>query len=476
MKWLLLGIVGILITLFLLPVSRSVIFETASPLLAAVSEKIPDDLGIPGLSGRKLPKGAISPKKIPGASGRERTWTFKDGSQVKGVLVSANSEKVQFRLSKHMAVGQVGLDSLAPEDRQRVKSWIESEGRNGVVGYPIPLKSHSWPQHWQSSGEIELTPLDEANRWRSQNFDITNQAGTNRESLEAITLICEAVDGALSSLPLPVPLNWGRGPDQLRKIIIEDAETYRGIPNSAGYWDPNTGKVHICADALIERDRQLVVFEFDKPEKLQKYDIIVHEVTHQSMGALIYLGIPSWVTEGIAEYMSATQFAPGAYHFGNTNVSIRHHVNKHLLGDRIVRDRKMNLVHLRTLMNRDQYMWNRTVESGEPAGMLQYDVALMTVDYFMHRDHPNGLHFRRYLECILSGVPEHVARDRHLMRGRGYPEIEDEIRRLWQPYGLTVNFQERGELKRDDVTIDWNAEDVKRSIASRRAFGASAEN
>ncbi len=53
---------------------------------------------------------------------------------------------------------------------------------------------------------------------------------------------------------------------------------------------------------------------------MQKYDVIVHEVTHQSTAGLIYMGVPAWVPEGLAEYMAATQFAPGFYDFENTHV------------------------------------------------------------------------------------------------------------------------------------------------------------
>lgn len=402
-----------------------------------------------------------------------RPWTFTDGSELNAVLVAADAKTAQFRVPQ--GVGQVKIDLLAPPDREKILSLVKSEGIKGVAGLPIRLKTHRWPQVWRESPEVGLAQVAGTNLWRSRHFEITNTAGIKREALESITLICESVDGALNALPLPLPLNWGRDPGELRKIEIKEHSDDPDAGNRTGYWDGRTGIVHIYARSLLEPDLQLVVFEFNKPEKVQKYDVIVHEVTHQSMAGLLYMGIPAWVPEGIAEYMAATQFAPAFYQFTNTHVSIRHHIDKGLLGDRIVKDRKRHFTHLRDLMDRDIFAWNAFAKTDEIASFLQYHESLILIDYFFHRDHPDGVHFRRYLESILSGVSEPDARSTHLLRGRSYEQIEKEIASLWKPIGFTINFQSRSELRPEDVTIDRAAEEIKRTIAARRAAEASAK-
>lgn len=403
-----------------------------------------------------------------------RTWTFSDGSSMDAILLSADATKAQFRVPASQGVGQVSLGNLSQKDRKRIQQWIETDGKDGVAGYPVPLKTHRWPDQWRVNlDKVPLSRVGETMEWRSPHFDITNRAGIRKEALESITLICEAVDGALNALPLPLPVNWGRDLSQRRKIVIERGKDNPLLGISAGYWDGRTGIVHINADALLEPDLQLVVFEFDKPEKVQKYDVIVHEVTHQSTAALMYLGVPAWVSEGIAEYMAATQFAPAYYEFENTHVSVRHHVNKRLLGDRIVKDRRMNVARLEKLMNRDIIEWNSYAANRDVMSFLQYNESLILMDYFLHRDHPDGVHFRRYLECVLSGVPEPEARELHLLRGRSYTDLEEDLHDLWKPLGFTFHFRERSDLLAGDVEIDWEAEDVKRTIATQRATGGS---
>lgn len=449
---------------------RETLLRKAVPFVASIVEKVSDGTGL-NLKGAIPTSGKPDVAKDPGQG---RTWTFSDGSQMNAILLSADLKNAQFRVPESQGVGQVSVELLSDEDRGWIRNWIAAEGNEGVAGYPVPLKTHRWPEQWRASEEkVSLAQVGNTVEWRSEHFDITNEARVKREVLESITLICEAVDGALNALPLPLPVNWGRETSQRRKVVIESGKGYEGPGLSAGYWDGQTGMVHINVDALIEPDLQLVVFEFDKPEKVQKYDVIVHEVTHQSTAALMYLGVPAWVSEGLAEYMATTQFAPAYYQFTNTHVSVRHHINKHLLGDRIVKDRRMNVARIEKLMTRDIFEWNRYVDAADVMGFLQYNESLLLIDYFIHRDHPDGVHFRRYLECVLSGVPEPEARDLHLMRGRSYADLEKELYDIWKPLGFTLNYRERSDLLAGDVEIDWNAEDVKRTIATERAMGGS---
>ncbi len=451
------------------PKFRNAIFSYAGISL----EDIPlPEIKIPFLSdlGGKLKK-SVETVSV----GAQKKWTLADGKEVDAVLVSADSENVQLRIVNLQGVYQAPLRLLSEADREHVQSVVRSKGKDGVLGRPLNLKTNSWPEQWKGAREVPLERIGETNRWKSENFEITDTAGLNLKAMESIVSICESVDGALNALPLPLPVNWGRPEDEMRKILIEPEAPPGGMSQLAGYWDPQTGIVHVFADLLLEPDHQLVVFEFNKPEKVQKYDTIVHEVTHQSTAALLHLGVPAWVPEGLAEYMAATQYAPAAYQFTNTHELVEYHINKSVLGDRIVKDRRMHLTFLKTLMNRDIRTWNEVAARGDEAGRLQYDESLILIDYFVHRDHSDGLHFRRYLECVMSGMSEEEAREVHLLRGRTYKEIEQKLIGIWSPLGLTIDFQDEGRFLAGDVAIDWAAEDVKRTIAAKRASEDESE-
>jgi len=398
-----------------------------------------------------------------------RIWKFIDGTRAEGVLIAANSSVAQLRLAKTQRIHNLSLAKFTATDRDKIQNWIKTDGHSGVAGFPIHLKSHRWPDRWQGPDRVPVEQIDNSKVWRSKHFDITDAAGVDRATIESIAMICESVDGALNALPLPLPVNWGRSSDRRRQIVIEGQSENPQLANSAGYWDGRTGKVHIFIEQLYEPDQQRVVFEYDKPAKVQKYDVIVHEVTHQSMAALLYMDVPAWVAEGMSEYMAATQFAPATYQFTNTYVSLRYHINKLILGDRIVKDRRMHFTFLKNLMNRDVPEWNAILANDAMAGVMQYHEALLLVDYFFHVDHPDGLYFKRYLEAILSGIPEKQARDLHLIRGRNYQEIEHDLIKRWRSVGFSIVFQNRGEIRNGDVDINWAAEDIQRTVAAQRA-------
>ncbi|MEM6278434.1 MAG: hypothetical protein AAF733_03075, partial [Verrucomicrobiota bacterium] len=413
--------------------------EIKMPDVSLPELKLPDSIPNPFRSDASQLGSSQTPSGDPSSgelSGTPRPWTFADGSQLDAVLLAADSRNAQIRVLKTQGVAQVKLDVFANADRKLIDRWVQSEAPDAIAGLPIPLKSHEWPRFWKNTDEVPLRPIPGTNRWESPHFEITNESGINEDSLASIVRVCESVDGALRALPIPLPVNWGRPTDEKRQIVIQRSDEVAESMNFAGYWDSLTGKVHILSDYLIEPDTQWVVFEFDKPEKVQKYDVIVHEITHQSTAALMYLGVPAWVPEGLADYMAATQYAPASYQFKNTHVTLRHHINKGIAGDRIVKNRRMNLVHLEKMMNRSHEEWNLINMSDPVAGELQYNLSLLLIDYFSHRDHRHGVHFRKYLECILSGVPEAEARALHLLRGRSYEEIEREMTKLWEPLGF----------------------------------------
>ncbi len=47
--------------------------------------------------------------------------------------------------------------------------------------------------------------------------------------------------------------------------------------------------------------------------------------------------------------------------------------------------------------------------------------------------------------------------------------------KLWKPIGFNLVHQDRGEIRREDIAIDWGAEDVRRSIATQRAMAEAFE-
>ncbi len=411
-----------------------------------------------------LPGGLVFRDELPD---KVETWTGSGGKSMKAVLVSADDQRVEFRLPDTQRVHYLDMDALAAEDQERVKTRVAKWGKAGVLGYPVNLRADPWPAEWRMESRTELVWSSDKEAWRSEHFDLYNEAKVKHETLETIAGICESVDGALKSLPLP--LDWGRPAGARREVILESMFKGQEEGKLAGFFNGRTGKVHIDTSQLVERENQLIVFEFDKPQKRQKYDAIVHEVTHQAMVSMLMLDMPAWIPEGIAEYLSAMHFSPGNYQFHTSYAAVRYHINKTVMAERGFKERKLHLYQMDEFMGRRLDKWNNTVQEGGAAGLLQYNMALLLVDFFFHADGKNGEPMRHYLEAVLSGADEKEARMKHLLRGRTYQELEDAVFERWKSVGFAIDFESKPRIEKDDFTVDWGAISIMRSNAAKRA-------
>ena len=411
-----------------------------------------------------VPPGLIYREDLPD---KVESWTGSDGTLMKAVLVSADDQRVELRLPDTQRVHYLSLEALSQKDQKMVKKRVARLGKNGVLGFPVNLRADPWPSGWRMEGSVELTWNSDKDVWRSEHFDLHNIAKVNHETLETVAGICESVDGALKSLPLP--LDWGRPAGARRDIILEGIFEGKKKGKLAGYFDPRTGKVHIDTSQLLEHENQLIVFEFDKPKKRQKYDAIVHEVTHQTMVSMLMLDMPAWIPEGIAEYLSAMHYSPGSYQFHTSYSAVRYHINKRVKAERGVKERKLHLYKMEDFLGRRLREWNEVVQKGDAAGLLQYNMALLMVDYFFHVDGENGEPMRHYLEAVLSGAPEEEAREKHLLRGRSYHELETAVFNRWKPVGFAIDFESKPRIERSDFTVDWGAVGIMRENAAKRS-------
>ena len=402
------------------------------------------------------------PKKV-------ESWTGSDGAALEAVLVAADDKRVQFRLPSTQRVHFIDMATLAEEDQNEVKGRVSKWGIDGVLGLPVSLRTDPWPNGWRMEGSAKLTWNSEKKVWSSEHFDLRNDAKVNQETLETVAGICESVDGALKSLPLP--LDWGRSVNTRRDIILETIFQGGHKGKLAGFFDGRTGKVHIDTSQLIERDNQLIVFEFNKPEKRQKYDAIVHEVTHQTMVSMLMLDIPAWIPEGISEYLSAMHFSPGNYQFHTSYSAVRYHINKRVQAERGIKERKLHLYKMDEFLGRDLREWNEVVQKGDASGLLQYNMALLLVEYFFHADGKNGEPMRNYLEAVLTGAPEKEARVKHLLRDRSYHDLETAVFNRWKSVGFAIDFESKPRIEKEDFTVDWGAISIMRQNASKRARG-----
>ncbi|MGI9244984.1 MAG: hypothetical protein ACR2RV_29545, partial [Verrucomicrobiales bacterium] len=257
----------------------------------------------------------------------------------------------------------------------------------------------------------------------------------------SIMIVCEGLRGAIRSLPLDLVRRDLAGARRGIVRIYNDEAAYHkagGLPATVGTYRPRGGEVLIWTRGLQEPDPEQGAFRLSKA---RQYDLLVHELSHQATGRE-FRRMPTWFTEGVAEYLAAAHFAPGRYSFKDPAESIKIHVKKYL-GDLAKQDR-FGIVALRPLTSMDGRTWAENTRLGTGHGpFLKYVSAVLLLHYFCHLDpeRNHGEVVRNFVAALRDGQPGSRAMVEQLLRGRGFEEIEEVIEEFWNAEGLRIEFR-----------------------------------
>ena len=172
--------------------------------------------------------------------------------------------------------------------------------------------------------------------YRSNSYLILSDQALGRGRVTEIAMVAESVRGVLRLFPLELlpdrPAHNRKGEPTRDVVRIystqKDYLAAGGPGGSVGFFNARTKEVMVSLEYLIEPKGPR-----SNLEPRQRYRLLVHELVHQAMGDLTFV-LPLWFTEGLAEYISAIQFAPGRYRFDNNHRQIINHFRAVWLHDR----------------------------------------------------------------------------------------------------------------------------------------------
>jgi hypothetical protein len=380
-----------------------------------------------------------------------RTWTDRSGRTLEAIPIAADDKTLRLRVLKTQTVHNLPLERLSDGDRAFVEKWRKSiAGSDPLLAAP----PDRWPSVYNGRGNAAPSPMPPESTgatqvWRSSRYELRSFGPLDPAIAVSLASICESIDGACRAVPLP--MMWGRNRDSLRVILIYPSEekylSSGGLPATAGCFIPSTGEVLICAPALTETDFLGQAKGFSL-QKRQRYDVLVHELVHQASIGITVSRFPAWVTEGLAEFFSAVQSAPGQFQFRDSHLAVRNHVVESLPYDGVVELQHYPVWSLDRLLDRDLFEWNRITARNDKhqEGWIQYTQALLMVEFFCRADSAEGRRFRSYLEAVLTGADRREAADLHLLAGRTHAELEQAMSTYWGGRGVKLKFVEKPSL------------------------------
>ena len=377
---------------------------------------------------------------------KTRSWTSKEGKSLQATLTRATPRSVLLKVSRTGKVVEIPLDRLSAADRQATVAWLQ-ENPDGLVPPRPPFR---WPDRYQGEQQPRVTyarydAQQRAHVFSARYYNLLSDKKLSESTVSKCAAVFDAIVGALDALPLalsPVPLE---GENRYQAFLLSSRAEYqrRGGPaNSAGVYIPSRNLTMMPYSSLgIVKKGTNWVFDGNRRD----FGVLIHELTHQ---ALIkrWGFLPVWFHEGIAEYMQAMPYRSGQFLFTNPGAAISKHIR-----DGVGRAyREFPCTHLESLLTIEHRMWNQVNSVDPRRGLRNYASAEIAVWYFMHADGAgDGAHFISWIHELKRAarsdrrewpVRRRSLTEKHLLRGRSWAEVEDQIRKSLREKGLRVVF------------------------------------
>ena len=304
--------------------------------------------------------------------------------------------------------------------------------------------SKPWPQKFDAPKAkwTELRTLNGYN-YETNSYLIIADQRIRQNKVAEIATLAESVQRALVLFPLQL-IYEGQPGNKIKHVvrIFKNKSEYikSGAPKGTiGYFDGHSKEVKVRLDHLIVTRNK-----GSNLQPRQRYQLLVHELIHQAMGDQFH-ALPTWLTEGIAEYFSALQYAPGRYRFINYSKQIIEHLNATWLH----KDQPTVVIpSIQNLTMMSAHTWAKDTRINEKNAYAKYAGALFLTHYQMELASRELGGLRNFLENSADNIHKHKTKSVRfiptdqamLWKDKSLNKIESQICEYWKKRGLDLRF------------------------------------
>ena len=306
-----------------------------------------------------------------------------------------------------------------------------------------------WPSAFNApTAKWTAKEVENGHVYITQSYLILSDEALGKNRLDEMTRMVESVRKALELFPLdllPEHRNEAKNKTSNRHIvrIVTSQKKYLamgGPKGSIGFYDGRSGEVTVSLERLIEPKSAN-----SRLEPRQRYRLLVHELVHQAMGEKL-IALPPWFSEGMAEYMAATQFAPGRFNFKNTSRQIIEHLQTCWLGKR---KNEITIPSVEMLSGMTHKAWNNDNHINPQNAYAKYAGSLLLTHYQMELASRNLGGLRGFLAKKIEYRPIRGRPGRFLQilpsqdilwEGRNHKKVEKQLVNYWKEKGLKLQF------------------------------------
>ncbi len=399
-----------------------------------------------------------------------RVWKSTDGREVEASFLGLEGAIVKIK-GRNGTVFSVPLERLSAEDQAWAKEQTSAAATqvSALGSSESPDAETTWPKSVSIADKPEVMVVKEDEKekkfiYRSPHYEFECDSRLGANVVREFGRLFEAT----YLLNCKLPLDLKPRPEPLREFFLaklytneEDYLKAGGVPGSAGVYQSGQ-------KALSVPLKSLGVKLVGSRVSLDKADdkanaTLIHEITHQMMNH--WLGkLPVWFIEGSADYTELPEYFPTG-RFAWTG--IRRRLEVFALQKNLYNPGPFRMLNLQELMEIKGRAWAAAltlkvkapnVNGGETNQSSQNygSAALLTYYFYHHDDKGDAAHviaWLRDLENAERGFDAKALIEKHLMRGRSYAQLAEDVKKGLNKAGVDVEFDPPG---RNPVTSDSN--------------------
>lgn len=330
-----------------------------------------------------------------------RTWTTTEGKTFQAALQGVQGTQVTLRLTTGQ-LAAIAISRLSAADQAFVKGGAPAaNGQPAEAPARVPIAKRIWPQKVEvdaRSIEVKTVAEDPGQQkciYRSQNFEFTSQDKIAGSVMKEIARTFEATHSLVEALP------WLIEPKPPKDLGFYQAKFYVNRANYFADGGPeNSGGVYMSKDRIFRVPFQSLGLEqrgktWFKNDNYRN-DTIVHEITHQMMHDFLPF-LPTWVTEGTAEYAEMLPYRAGVFSAAAHERGIKDYLKE--FGSTTYGIKPADVGPVLEHMSMTGEQWNAKVEASGREQHRLYFASCLLVYYFCHIDGDGkGKRFLAYLD------------------------------------------------------------------------------
>lgn len=375
-----------------------------------------------------------------------RVWANQEARTVEAAFEGLSGDKARLRL-RTGAVVEVPLATLSDADQKWVAeksaapqpTAAMSDQPSQAPGYDGPPASKEWPRTvaLEQKGGAEMIEEDmekKVFRYESEHYEFVCDSRIGVSAVREFSKVFEAAWLVNCLLPLDIKPR----PEPLRKKFLariftsrEDYLAEGATPGSAGVYSRGKKALMLPMSSL---GLKMVGSRISIDYGSEDYGTLIHEITHQMMNHWLSR-LPTWYTEGSAEYVELAEYSNGRFSFGRHQSRLKEQLQRYN------RDGLFRLVPIEKLMTIEGAEWSAALSSNDNTN---YPSALALTFFFYHVDGDgSGAHllaWMRELEGMQRPSRELLEEtlQKHLLRERSYANIEEEVRKWLRRVGVKL--------------------------------------